>query len=103
MVSKNYLVVDRGEEMKKTYKKPRIKMEYFTLNQSIATSCGYKDEDYTGRPTHAEKGSCGWDDGFGEVYWTSTEAGCSGEYSEDLVIGEICYNTPNGQPMIFAS
>ena len=89
--------------MKKTYEKPKIAIEHFTLTQNIAVSCGYKDEDYLGRPTHGEKGECGWDNGIGEVYWTSRDAGCSDSYSEDLVVGEICYNSPAGVATIFAS
>lgn len=88
--------------MKKTYKKPMINVEHFTLSQNIAMSCGYKDEDYIGKPTHAEQSQCGWDDGFGTIYWTSTPA-CGGEYDENLVIGEVCYNNPNGAATIFAS
>lgn len=88
--------------MKKVYKKPTVHFEQFTMSQSIALSCGYKDEDYYGFPTHADKLTCGWNDGSGEVYWTSTPA-CGDSYSPDLVIGEVCYNNPNGQPTIFAS
>lgn len=88
--------------MKKVYKKPMIAIEHFTLNQNIAVSCGYKDEDYMGHPTHADKSSCGWDDGFGEIFWT-TKGPCSDSYSPDLEIGEVCYNAPAGVATIFAS
>ena len=91
--------------MKKTYTKPALTLEYFTLTQSIAISCGWKDEDYIGFPTHGEKSTCGWNDGFGGVYWTSTTI-CKGAeigYPEDFPVGEVCYNNPNGQPQIFAS
>lgn len=89
--------------MKGKYQKPEIHIEYFALSQNIAQSCGYKDENYYGHPNHATKETCGWDDGFGEVYWVSTLSKCSGEYSPDLDTGEVCYNAPNGQPQIFAS
>lgn len=88
--------------MKEIYTKPTLNIEYFALSQTIATSCGWSSDKYTGHPTHAEKGDCGWADGFGEVYWTAPPA-CSDVYSEDLKIGEICYNAPNGGTQIFAS
>ena len=87
--------------MKKTYEKPKIAIEHLTLTQNIAVSCGYKDEDYLGWPTHGDKESCGWNSGIGEVYWTGKPA-CSGEYSPDLDIGEVCYNSPAGVATIFA-
>lgn len=88
--------------MKKVYKKPMIAMEYFTLNQNIAVSCGYNDENYFGHPTQADKTNCGWDDGFGEIFWV-TVGPCSDNYSPDLEIGEVCYNAPAGVATIFAS
>lgn len=88
--------------MKKTYEKPKIAIEHLTLTQNIAVSCGYKDEDYLGWPTHGDKESCGWNNGIGEVYWTETPA-CSGEYSPDFDMGEVCYNSPAGVATIFAS
>lgn len=88
--------------MKKTYTKPRVAIENFVLTQNIAVSCGYKDEDFLGWPTQGDKESCGWNNGIGEVYWTGKPA-CSGNYSPDLVIGEVCYNSPAGVATIFAS
>lgn len=88
--------------MKKTYTKPRVAIENFVLTQNIAVSCGYKDEDFLGWPTQGDKESCGWNNGIGEVYWTEKPA-CSGNYSPDLVIGEVCYNSPAGVATIFAS
>ena len=88
--------------MKTKYEKPSLHIEYFALSQSIAISCGWTDEAFVGKPTHADKSVCGWDDGFGEVYW-ATKPPCGGDYDPDLDVGEVCYNAPNGQPQIFAS
>ena len=88
--------------MKKTYKKPIANVEFFTLTQNIAQGCGYKDENFIGFPTHADNASCGWNDGSGEIYWTSKPQ-CGDAYSPDLEIGEVCYNNPNGAATIFAS
>lgn len=88
--------------MKKIYKKPSVAIEHFILAQNIAYSCGYTDDKFFGHPTHADKQNCGWDDGLGEIYWTSTPA-CGGNYDPDLDVGEVCYNTPAGAAMIFAS
>ena len=94
--------------MKKVYEKPRAMVEYFTLAQNVAAlSCGYNDEDFKGCPTHSDKNQCGWkpdaDYDFGVVYWTSTDKGCSGSFPEDMTGAEVCYNSPAGLPMIFAS
>lgn len=89
--------------MKKVYEKPRAAVEYFALTQNIAVSCGYNDEDYYGKPNQADKNSCGWDSGFGPVYWISVDTNCSGSYSPDMTGAEVCYNSPAGLPMIFAS
>ena len=70
--------------MKKTYTKPALRLEYFTLTQSIARSCG-------------------WNDGFGDVYWVAPSACGEVSYPPDFDFAEVCYNSPNGQPQIFAS
>lgn len=88
--------------MKKVYKKPRAAIEHFTLTQNIAVSCGYRDEDFLGWPTQADKANCGWNNGIGEVYWTQKPA-CGDNYSPDLPVGEVCYNSPAGTATIFAS
>lgn len=88
--------------MKKIYSKPTVNVEYFALSQNIARSCGYKDEDFIGHPTHSNETSCGWDDGTGEIYWTTKDP-CSDAYRPDLDIGEVCYNNPDGKVQIFAS
>ena len=88
--------------MKKTYEKPRAMMEYFTLSQSIAQSCGWNSDDYYGHPTHGDPYSCAWVDASGERYWTSTPP-CGGAYSTELDVGEGCYNAPSGSNQIFAS
>lgn len=88
--------------MKQKYTKPSLHVEHFALTQNIALSCGWTDEKFIGHPTHAEKATCGWFDGFGDIIWASVPP-CTDEYPTDLVIGEVCYNTPNGQPQIFAS
>lgn len=88
--------------MKKTYMKPSITMEYFTLNQSIAMSCGWTSDKFYGHPTHGDPSSCAWVDAGGERYWTATPT-CDGEYATDLDVGEGCYNAPSGSQQIFAS
>lgn len=89
--------------MKKVYEKPRAAVEYFSLTQNIAESCGYNDEEYYGKPNQADKGACGWETGFGPIYWTSPGSKCSGNYPENMPGAEVCYNSPAGLPMIFAS
>ena len=89
--------------MKKVYEKPMVRLDYFTLSQSVAVDCGYSDDKYTGFPTHRDKNSCGWNNGItGEVYWTSTPA-CSDAYLELEDVGEVCYNNPDGGKAVFSS
>lgn len=88
--------------MKKTYQKPKISIERFVLSQTIAQSCGYVSGNSSGKPTHANKNTCGWDDGYGDVYWLSADT-CTEIVSEDFTNGEYCYNNPNGGVSIFAS
>ncbi|MDI9241822.1 hypothetical protein [Fusibacillus kribbianus] len=88
--------------MKKMYVKPCITVEYFTLSQSIAQSCGWTSDKFYGKPTHADIYSCAWVDASGERYWTSTPT-CDGSYGEDIQVSEGCYNAPSGSQQIFAS
>lgn len=89
--------------MKKTYQKPKISIERFVLSQTIAQSCGYVSGSSSGKPTHTNKNTCGWDDGYGEVYWLNAENSCKELVGEDFTNGEVCYNNPNGGVSIFAS
>lgn len=88
--------------MKKTYVKPCITVEYFTLNQSVATGCGWTPDKFYGHPTHADVYSCAWVDASGESYWTDKRI-CGSEYNENIDVGEGCYNAPSGLQQIFAS
>lgn len=88
--------------MKKVYEKPMARMEMFALSQSVAANCGYKDENYIGHPTLHSKSSCGWDDGTGEVFWAVKDP-CADAYDENLSVGEVCYNNPNGAATVFSS
>lgn len=90
--------------MKEKYMKPHIRIEYFSLNQSVATSCGWNSNDYYGKPGHGDPYSCTWTEITGDVYW-ATPAACGEEnvVSGDLEIGEGCYNAPSGSQQIFAS
>ena len=88
--------------MKKTYMKPSITMEYFTLNQSIATSCGWTSDKFYGKPTHGDIYTCAWVEADGEKYWTVTPT-CDNAYSADLEVSEGCYNAPYSSQQVFAS
>lgn len=83
--------------MKKTYVKPCITVEYFTLSQSIASSCTC-----TGVTNHGAPSSCHWQLASGDLIWTSAP-NCDDQYNEDFEFGGICYNAPSGSQSIFAS
>ena len=92
--------------MKETYVKPQLHVEYFTLSQSIAKSCGYVDESYIGAPTHSEPGvdGCGWrtnnDDSSSIVIWSD---GCNIPGNDNTQVDDGCYNAPSIAGAIFAS
>lgn len=88
--------------MKQTYTKPTLRVERFTIAQSIATSCGWVSGRTEGFPTQADKSACGWNDGWGDVYWVTAPV-CTTPTSEDAIVGEVCYNNPNGNFSVFAS
>lgn len=89
--------------MKKTYTRPELNVEYFSLTQNVASGCGaLHNDELTGGPTHWSKTTCGWRDSWGDVYWT-TIAICGTETPEDAEIEGVCYNNPNGGHTIFSS
>ena len=82
--------------MKKTYMKPDIYVESFSLTQSIAKGCTAEVHDL-GKPSQGNPEVCGWDFD-GQTYFTYGVL-------PDCTAGEIelvCYNAPNGNIM-FAS
>ena len=82
--------------MKKTYIKPSLYVENFSLTQSVATGCTAQKNDL-GKPSQAYEGICGWDFA-GQTFFTAG-------INPDCTAGEadfLCYNAPNGSIM-FAS
>lgn len=92
--------------MKTVYKKPEIRIEHFTLSQTIADGCGATHDSTLGGPNHWTKATCGWVVGS-EVYWSSIPAcddGTGEAYPEGWDgLGGICYNNPEGGASIFSS
>lgn len=93
--------------MKERYVKPDLRVEYFTLSQSVATG-GCTPSSWgpdLGRPTQAERGSCGWNFGLGDlglIAWVANSA-CTDIYDQNAEINGVCYNNPNGGFSIFGS
>ena len=82
--------------MKKTYMKPSLYVESFSLTQSIAKGCTAQKFG-VGTPSQGNEIECGWDFD-GQTYFTFG-------VNKDCTAGEIelvCYNAPNGSIM-FAS
>ena len=80
--------------MKKTYAKPKIIFEDFTLNESIAGDCEVKT--YT-----PAKEQCGLDFG-GDVIFLTSMTGCSDKYDDGEYPG-ICYHVPDSSNTLFNS
>lgn len=85
--------------MKKIYQKPGIYVENFGLSQSIAATCGVGNAESTlGKPSLADKNSCGWDMG-NMIIWVERPA-CK-DLMPDTDMGFGCYNNPNGGVTVF--
>lgn len=92
-----------GNIMKRTYIKPEIRMEHFTLSQSIASCTGVTGGGSTlGKPSHWDKSTCGWDLG-GYIVWTEPNSCPDEQASPDEVIDGVCYNNPSGHVVAFSS
>lgn len=89
--------------MKSKYVKPQLRMEYFSLSQSIATSCGWSLGSSLGTPTHDSPSNCAWSMPSGENIWMSSEYLCDDAYPVDFPVGDACYNAPSGIAQVFAS
>lgn len=94
--------------MKKTYTKPVLHMEDFTLSQSIAHNCGDNIKHMWGQATLKYKSTCGWDtqvdlDGVnGNDIIFVNSGGCKDPIGENDWEG-VCYNNPDGGLNVFNS
>lgn len=81
--------------MKKTYVKPKVNIERFSLVQTTAMGCG-SNLDF-GNATLGSIDSCGWNVGI-EVFVNANVC--------DVLVEEwdgVCYNNPEGGMNVFAS
>ena len=88
--------------MRKTYTRPVLNIEHFTMTQSIAANCnmpGYNKS--WGIPTHDDKYTCAWDDGD-DIYWAIDHI-CETVVADDFELEVGCYNNPNGGVTVFGS
>ena len=81
--------------MKKTYVKPEIMFESFTLSVNIAGDC---DHDTA---LHAQ-GACGIDFG-GDIIFLTGISGCWEQYDVDDGTSGICYHVPTDTTKLFNS
>lgn len=83
--------------MKKTYSKPQIMFESFSLSTSIAGACGVKAD-------APAAGTCGVDYGFMGTIFLTNVAGCStGVGIDDGFFNDICYHVPVENQNLFNS
>lgn len=95
--------------MKKTYTKPALYMEDFTLSQSIAHNCG--DGLDWSQANLKYKSTCGWNtgldvdgNGVNEIVFTaSAGSNCNKVLGEGEKFMGICYNNPDGGLNVFNS
>lgn len=92
--------------MKKTYTKPTILWESFSLTQSIAAGCSDFSNSTLGKPSSGDKINCGWDMG-NLIVWVandgSAKTDCNYDWGADEPFDVLCYNNPNGGMTIFGS
>lgn len=79
--------------MKKTYSKPEIVFEDFSLSTSITAGCEFKNG------LHAQ-GDCGYETRDGTVFVTDV-SGC--KYTQPDTNDTLCYHVPNEWHNIFNS
>ena len=90
--------------MKERYVKPDLRVEYFTLSQSVAANCGAGNlGNEFGKPAHQTKESCGWDLGFGGMVIWTRDLNCTEFLDPNGSFNGICYNNPEGGFSIFGS
>lgn len=80
--------------MKKSYTKPIVGFEDFTLSANIATGCGSK----TGLPS---KDQCGLNQGDAILFLTSITA-CNEKIEDDGTVS-FCYHNPSDEQRLFSS
>ena len=80
--------------MKRTYTKPEILFEDFSLNTSISAGCEYRDANST-------EGVCGYPDRDGNMIFVTGVTGC--KYHQPDVDDTLCYHVPNEFNNIFNS
>lgn len=91
----------------KAYVKPQLHVEYFTLSQNIADSCGVPGGVTTlGRPNSGDPENCGW--AVGDIVLWQDGGGCTeylapGQTFKDIGDIAICYNNPSSGYAIFGS
>ena len=89
--------------MKKQYSKPGIIIEDFRISQHIA-SCGVAHESQWGSPKQWSKTTCAWQGPFGEMLFSKQMTNiCTDPIGPGDVVGEICYDNPEGGITIFGS
>ena len=78
--------------MKKTYEKPQILFEDFSLSVSIAANCEYKPKD-----------DALFLPGEGFVFVEGCDVPMVGDIAGDGAYNEICYHVPTGTVNVFNS
>lgn len=81
--------------MKKTYSKPEIVFEDFTISTAIAGPCGNP----TGTPS---KDQCGYDMG-GMIIFVTGVTGCETVIADGSMGDGLCYNIPSAGNNLFNS
>ena len=89
--------------MKKTYMKPIIIIENFSLAQSIANGCKVDDSRHFGDPNMWSKTTCGWiAPEFGDIIFIK-DGICNNIVDPNVEINGVCYNAPTAGTVVFGS
>lgn len=89
---------------KKKYIKPTLRMEMFTISQSVANTCEITpaSNGTMGKANHSSEGSCGWDLGNFSI-WIGDNTNCTIPELSDADVNGVCYNNPSNGTNIFSS
>lgn len=89
--------------MKSNYVKPQLRIEHFSLSQSVAQSCGWSVNSSYGTPGHDDPYTCAWVDLGGDNIFIEQTSACVEIADIGDSVGEGCYNAPSGIASLFAS
>ena len=89
--------------MKSKYMKPVLRIETFSLTQSVAQSCGWDLGASYGRPLLNHPHGCAWEDESGDAIFVDANSACAMVWDIDSDVNGACFNAPTNPNQLFNS